>query len=262
MFWKCAQRKCEFRMDRREGPGGHRGGEDGGFISEPKAVEKSKEGGLSDGFRSYTNGDGELTSVPEVVEGECNQSRPEPGDQCGRRGVRRLKDGESWVKCADASHRTMRWVSCTLTTFYTIDEQYWIQEGEHWKERTGPIPKEASEIYVIVKPDRRGEHEMDWGDDRNRQLSRKERQLIEKAMKKAEAKLRPVAVGELYSPPRISNHLKKKGLEVGTSFDLLTRWDLAQEDQKRSCEKRSQRFCSCRHHALHSAGCKRSTGGV
>ena len=35
-----------FRMDRRAGPGGHRGGEDGGFILESEEVQEPEKGGL------------------------------------------------------------------------------------------------------------------------------------------------------------------------------------------------------------------------
>ena len=56
-------------MDRRAGPGGHRGGEDGGFIIEPKEVQEPKEGGLSvtrDEEKSSGGDDGGVGSAPST----------------------------------------------------------------------------------------------------------------------------------------------------------------------------------------------------
>ena len=83
------------RMDRREGPGRPRRGEDGGFIPEPKKVQEPEEGGLSGG--SY-GGEQLVSGV-----GEQQQSGKRASGGCG--GVRRLGDG--WTRCCASS--AIRW---------------------------------------------------------------------------------------------------------------------------------------------------------
>ena len=84
------------------------------------------------------------------------------------------------------------------------------------------------EVYL----NRRGLREEEWGEEKQRQLSRKERRELAKAIKSVEKKSQ-VILGEIYSPPRIALHLQKKGYQVGSSFDLQTGWDLSQDNHRR-----------------------------
>ena len=213
------------RMDRREGPGRPRRGEDGGFIPEPKKVQESEEGGLSGG--SY-GGEQLVSGV-----GEQQQSGKRASGGCG--GVRRLGDG--WTRCCTSS--AIRWARRAQQGSNPLVEtygNYWMKNATgDWIEASHIIPKDAVEIYVQVRHTRRGEFQDMWEDSKSSHFSRKERQMLSTAMKKMPAAGK--VLSEVFCPPRITKLLRKRGYDVGTSFDLQTGWDLSKPEERKAMWK-------------------------
>ena len=220
------------RMDPGGRDGGHRRCEDGGFITESEEVQKPKEGGPCG---SSSGGPGLDTILP-LVEGVDNQ---QPGGRSGggRGRLRGLEQPEALVRCSNA--RAKRWARRAQRgedPYYLIEEHYWVlQDGELVK-RDGIIPKEETEVYVNFRPSRRTTFQDEWEEAKTTQLSRKNRQMIEKALKANQDKFK-VTMAEVYSPPRISPLLEKMGLKVGPSYDLVTNWDLSDPHQRRAMWK-------------------------
>eukprot|EP00913_Durusdinium_trenchii_P024025 g22563.t1 len=140
-------------------------------------------------------------------------------------------------ECSNA--RAKRWARRAQRgedPYYLIEEHYWVlQDGELVK-RDGIIPKEETEVYVNFRPSRRTTFQDEWEEAKTTQLSRKNRQMIEKALKANQDKFK-VTMAEVYSPPRISPLLEKMGLKVGPSYDLVTNWDLSDPHQRRAMWK-------------------------
>lgn len=106
-----------------------------------------------------------------------------------------------------------------------------------WSRFEGKIPDRANEIYVNFRPTRRGEFQDSWADGKSTHFSRKTRQMLQNAMKKAKDKL-GVTLTELYSPPRINPHLERMGHPAGTCFDLDTGWDLGDPKHREAMWRR------------------------
>ncbi|CAK9025028.1 unnamed protein product [Durusdinium trenchii] len=104
-----------------------------------------------------------------------------------------------------------------------------------WIEASNVIPKDAVEIYVQVRHTRRGEFQDMWEDFKSSHFSRKERQMLSTAMKKMPAAGK--VLSEVFCPPRITKILRKRGYDVGTSFDLLTGWDLSKPEERKAMWK-------------------------
>ena len=213
------------RMDRREGPGRHRRGEDGGLIIEPKEVQESEEGGPS----VSSNGGEQL--VPGVREQQPGGERA--GGGCGR--VRRLEDG--WTRCATRS--TVRWARQAQqgnNSLLEVHGNFWMKNSTgEWIESAGTIPKEVNEVYVQIRHSKRGEFQNLWEDSKSTHISRKDRQMLMAMMKKMGPKGR--ALSEVFCPPRVTKILKEKGYQVGTSFDLVTGWDLSRPEDRKAMWK-------------------------
>ena len=213
------------RMDRREGPGRPRRGEDGSFIPEPKKVQESEEGGLSGG--SY-GGEQLVSGV-----GEQQQSGKRASGGCG--GVRRLGDG--WTRrCTSSAIRWARRAQQGSNPLVETYGNYWMKNATgDWIEASHIIPKDAVEIYVQVRHTRKGEFQDMWEDSKSSHFSRKERQMLSTAMKKMPAAGK--VLSEVFCPPRITKLLRKRGYDVGTSFDLQTGWDLSKPEERKAMWK-------------------------
>ena len=113
---------------------------------------------------------------------------------------------------------------------------FWMKNATgDWIEASNVIPKDAVEIYVQVRHTRRGEFQDMWEDFKSSHFSRKERQMLSTAMKKMPAAGK--VLSEVFCPPRITKILRKRGYDVGTSFDLLTGWDLSKPEERKAMWK-------------------------
>lgn len=216
MFWKCvrATSSCGStrrtrRTSRMPRPRLH---------PEPKAVQESKAGGLCGA------GAGGIGALHKLVEGVGLKQQGTGGGSDSNPG--RLNEDEAQATRAQ----------CGRDPYFHVEKVYWLrQPGGNWSEEEGKIPTEASEVYVQLKSSRRKNFQEHWEENKSTQLSRKNRQMLTKAMKQAEEKFKNqdgVSISEVYSPPRIAPHLEKRGWRVGSSFDLLTGWDLADPKQR------------------------------
>ena len=225
-----------FRMDQRAGPGGHRGGEDGGVIIEPEEVQEPEKGGLGvagDEEKSSGGDDGGVGICAQHRLDEGELCREDAGGRCVGRRVRRLEEAPALTKCSGS--KAVKWAKKAQAgehVYLAAKPGYSTWREELWTHYESEIPEDIPEVYVEVYLNRRGLREEEWGEEKQRQLSRKERRELAKAIKSVEKKSQ-VILGEIYSPPRIALHLQKKGYQVGSSFDLQTGWDLSQDNHRR-----------------------------
>ncbi|CAK9011962.1 Retrovirus-related Pol polyprotein from transposon RE2 (Retro element 2) (AtRE2) [Includes: Protease RE2 [Durusdinium trenchii] len=220
----------------RKGPGGHRGGEDGGVIIEPEEVQEPEKGGLGvagDEEKSSGGDDGGVGICAQHRLDEGELCREDAGGRCVGRRVRRLEEAPALTKCSGS--KAVKWAKKAQAgehVYLAAKPGYSTWREELWTHYESEIPEDIPEVYVEVYLNRRGLREEEWGEEKQRQLSRKERRELAKAIKSVEKKSQ-VILGEIYSPPRIALHLRKKGYQVGSSFDLQTGWDLSQDNHRR-----------------------------
>ena len=99
-----------FRMDQRAGPGGHRGGEDGGVIIESDEVQEPEKGGLGvtgDEEKSSGGDDGGVGICAQHRLDEGELCRKDAGGRCGGRRVRRLEEAPALTKCSGS--KAVKW---------------------------------------------------------------------------------------------------------------------------------------------------------
>ena len=108
---------------------------------------------------------------------------------------------------------------------------YWTEDASgDWMFQSGILPSELPKTGVVAFLGE-GESEDDYLDEVDRTLQKGCRKRIVK-------KMRELTVSEVYSRPRIAKEAQKQGLGEGTSFDLLTGYDLSKEQDQQACWKK------------------------
>ena len=121
------------------------------------------------------------------------------------------------------------------SSYFVIPMKYevWRPSQEAWHAEEGLVPKDGeNSIRVEVALSRRAKIQDEFEEPKEVCFTRKQRRMLEKEMKKR------VGVSEVYSPPRVAAEAQKQGFRKGTSFDLITGWDLQDGAQRKSMWKR------------------------
>lgn len=103
---------------------------------------------------------------------------------------------------------------------YDAERNYEVYAEQEWRSKEGLVPlREERPVRVKIEF------------TKEKQLSRKERKAVYASFNEAPK------IGELYSPPRVSEVGKKFGLRGGNHYDLKTGWGLTKEEDRRKMWK-------------------------
>eukprot|EP00435_Cladocopium_sp_Y103_P052093 s859_g16.t1 len=113
-----------------------------------------------------------------------------------------------------------------------IQMHFWIQDDDGWKYQQGILPWDCGASPVVVSlleflPEEDYMDEVDCG------LSRSSRKRLRKELNK-------LVVSELYSQPRVAKQAAEEGMVSGSSYDLLTGFDLSTKQDRLRCWRRLQ----------------------
>ena len=97
---------------------------------------------------------------------------------------------------------------------------YWAEdESGGWKYHSGILPSELPKKGVVAF--------LGEGNDQEDYLDEVDRTLQKGCRKRLAKKMKEITVSEVFSRPRISKEAQRQGMMAGTSFDLLTGYDLS-----------------------------------
>ena len=163
--------------------------------------------------------------TPCVRDGRC-------GDGVGHRVSAPTLDEQRWLVAKGVKGvRTLRRLQRGENPHYEPAEIYEVENAAgEWVAMKGRIAlDEKRRVRVLSSLRPRAKVEEVYGVEKEKQLSRKERKAVEKSLAGVVS-----TVSEVFSPPRIAPEAERQGLKAGSSFDLITGWDLSQpKDRKR-----------------------------
>ena len=111
------------------------------------------------------------------------------------------------------------------------DWTYEIKDENGWNLRNGPVPLNAKEpVRVWITLSHKAALECYLEDDKETHFSSKSRKTVNQGLEQ-------VTVSEVFSPPRIATEAARQGLAAGTSFDLVTGWDLHDPNSRKEMWK-------------------------
>ena len=154
----------------------------------------------------------------------------DPAEGRGHYGVCESAAPKEWSRLA--TRRGRMWARRTQmateegsSTYFHVPMNYevWRADMGEWQRRQGLVPRDEQSIFrVEVRLSKQPQHQ-DWFEEpKETSFTRKQRKMIEKAWKHMK-----MDVSEVYSPPRVAAEATRAGMKAGTSFDLLTGWDLS-----------------------------------
>lgn len=97
------------------------------------------------------------------------------------------------------------------------------------RSRRNSALQEERPVRVKTKMKQKTWAEDVYGFEKETQFNRKQRKFVMKGLTK---------VSEVFSPPRIAEEAKNQGLSAGTSFDLLTGWNLSDPSRRKEMWRR------------------------
>ena len=114
-----------------------------------------------------------------------------------------------------------------------IQTYFWVQDDDAWTFHQGILPWDCGDGPIAVSlleelPEEDFMDEVDCG------LSKGCRKRLRKEINK-------LVVSEVFSQPRVAEEAKKQGLVQGTSFDLLTGYDLSRREDRMRCWKKLEK---------------------
>ena len=172
------------------------------------------------------------------VKKEEQESTDSREEGCGpeRASDRRLKEEETdqesseeevrWmIAKEEKARRNLRKMQTGRSEHFIAQFEYEIfeEDTENWKKKEGLVPlreERAVRLRAELRP--RWENEEWFEVIKETQFTGPQRKRLMKQLNHA--------VGEVYSPPRVSKEGEKKGIPRATCFDLLTGWDLSRPE--------------------------------
>ena len=108
---------------------------------------------------------------------------------------------------------------------------YWAEEESGgWKYHSGILPSELPKKGVVAF--------LGEGNDQEDYLDEVDRTLQKGCRKRLAKKMKEITVSEVFSRPRISKEAQRQGMTAGTSFDILTGYDLSKRGDRQACWRR------------------------
>ena len=149
-------------------------------------------------------------------------------EECWKRRVhphsgQRLSEG--WAEAKTKKGRqALRRMQAGMNPHFEAPQvfQVEVREGE-WEDKWVPLHEDRA-IRVPTEMRTRTALEDFFGAEKETQLNHKQRKEVMKGLSK---------VSEVFSPPRIAAQAGKDGLRQGSSFDLITGWDLSNEADRK-----------------------------
>ena len=112
-----------------------------------------------------------------------------------------------------------------------VQQAYWTRYEDVWKFHHGILPEDLAQreaVLVVTAYPMEDETQDSWG-----VLKKGVRKRIQKSMK-------DLTVYEVYSTPRVAKTAQEMGLKKGTSFDILSGYDLSTAKDRKRCWRQLQ----------------------
>eukprot|EP00435_Cladocopium_sp_Y103_P022720 s4252_g5.t1 len=140
---------------------------------------------------------------------------------------------ETWVKIERPCNLVEKVHKLRSSGHYEIVEVYAVVGEQGYLLESDELLEYEDACVLKIQPTTKGSFEDEVPEIAEVALSRANKKQLRAAHKDLiESGVFPVAISEVFSPPRVSEHVKKQGLKVGRCYDLQTGFNLLDGSDK------------------------------